>query len=72
MILTIVETCIWIGMIYLLERRRLKKTNAVTRWTAVGLLLASGIVWQALVENTGISRPYEWIDALLGPMVPVP
>lgn len=65
-------TCIWIVGVYLLERRRLKKTNAATRWTAVGLLLVSGIVWQALIQNVGIPTPYSLLEALLGPFVPVP
>ncbi|MDF2934772.1 MAG: hypothetical protein K0Q90_145 [Paenibacillaceae bacterium] len=72
MIMVIAETCIWLGIIYLLERRKLKQANAATRWMAIALLLVSGVVWQALVQNTGISRPYEWMNTLLSPLVPVP
>jgi hypothetical protein len=61
-----------IGIVYLLERKKLKQTNAMTRWAAVVLLLISGLVWVGLLQNINISRPYNWLEAVLGSWVPVP
>jgi hypothetical protein len=60
-----------IGIVYLLERKKLKQTNAMTRWAAVALLLISGLVWLALLQNINIPRPYNWLEAVLGNWVPV-
>lgn len=71
MIRSVAETCVWVGIVYLVERRRLKKSNGLTRWTAIFLLLLSGLVWQTLINHVDVPRPYSWLDALLGPLVPV-
>ncbi len=68
----IVQTLVMIGIVYLLERKKLKQTNALTRWAAVALLLISGLVWQMLLQNFNIPRPYNWLEAVLGSWVPVP
>lgn len=68
----IVQTLVWISMVYLVERKALKKTNALTRWAAVALLVVSGLVWQALLRNINIPRPYTWLEAVLEPWAPVP
>ena len=54
---SIAETLVMIGIVYLLERKTLKQTNAMTRWAAVALLLISGLVWMALLQNINIPRP---------------
>lgn len=69
---SIVVTLVWIGIVYLLERKKLKKSNAMTRWAAIVLLLTSGVVWMALMQNINIPRPYNWLEAILGAWVPVP
>lgn len=69
---SIAFTLVWICILYLIERRKLKQSNALTRWAAVALLLVSGLVWQALMQNINIPRPYNWLEAVLGSWVPVP
>lgn len=69
---SIAETLVMIGIVYLLERKKLKQTNAMTRWAAVALLLISGLVWLALLQNINIPRPYNWLEAVLRNWVPVP
>jgi hypothetical protein len=69
---SLVQTLVMIGIVYLLERKKLKQTNALTRWAAIALLLISGLVWLALLQNINISRPYNWLEAVLGSWVPVP
>ncbi|MFM9328664.1 hypothetical protein [Paenibacillus mesotrionivorans] len=68
---SIAQTLVMIGIVYLLERKKLKQTNAMTRWAAVALLLISGLVWLALLQNINIPRPYNWLEAVLGNWVPV-
>lgn len=68
----IIQTLVWISVVYLVERKTLKKTNALTRWAAVALLVVSGLVWQGLLRNINIPRPYTWLEAVLGPWIPVP
>lgn len=65
-----VVTLLWVGGIYALERPKLKKSNQVTHWCCICLLAASAVLWQLLMINGQIPRPAEWLDKLLGPLVP--
>lgn len=70
MIKSIVYTCFWLTIVYLIERPILKK-HRLTHYTALVLLLASGMLWVVFVTNKNLPHPSQWFYKFLSPFVPV-
>lgn len=64
-------TFLGLAVIYLLQRPALKKTNRITRWMSILLLLGSGALWVYLRLTIEIPRPADWLSQMMNPFVPI-
>ncbi|WP_438444654.1 hypothetical protein [Gorillibacterium sp. sgz5001074] len=72
MIMILSVTFLFLLVLYLLQRPALKKTNRLTHWMSILLLLGSGALWVYLRLTIEIPRPVDWLSQALSPFVPVP
>lgn len=72
MFLNIMSTIVFVSVVLLVELPGLKKSNLITRWLSIGILLVSGMLWLFLQLSVNVPRPAEWLSMIFSPWSPVP